>query len=274
MNSGKQNATRMLPLHAAERYRPPAGVWVKFQGIKIDPRIYSRELENMLFRKYFLHSRARDNSIQLYRGGGKEGLHMLMLRNHPDVGEYFDDISTLGVAKRIIEKGAQGLPRRLLAHAIVSVTPNNLHLSPYEFMLVGCSSLVSLLEDPFMPPMASINVFTPEEVDRFRKPAQLAEIDTPVFFLTPLEEMRLGLDKLSGDVYFSVRYTAPLDETGRLADYPEITELTIHHKKGETTVYGSPTLNKVALPRVIENKDQGIAYIFDIEDGVRLVKLE
>ncbi len=253
MNSRKTNATRRLPLQPFEKYKPPKGKWVKFHGVKIDPRIDSEKLRQSLLR--FHRSCLRDISKGVVIAADeKKGRILQTIRRPP------------GKDNRIKRMEL----RRECA-------PNSVDICSYEHWLIG--STTSVLGDAFMPSM--VEAVEPGIVSRFRTatgPLSTRQIE----FLVPEGDLFrrypiINLSRFANTLELFAYFDAPLDKSGRLADYPTITRLMVLAEfRGEqkTINFRAPNiLDNIAVRRSAVYPIEKTAYYYDLDDCLKIIKL-
>ena|GEM_PF-1097843 len=283
MNSRRLSPTHRLPLHAAERYVPRGG-WNIFRGdgttakgfrsIKIDPRLNSPGISKLMKWFWDMELKRRDRlaSAAAEYDSRISSLLVERLRKHRDASRYFEELIPLGFARRLLDEGVPDLPEDSAKFAAQMAVLNTMHLSSYELMLVGSTS-ASIMCDLFTPILSLSGVFTPEEVNRLR------ELNAPFFSLrvsfTEPPEKFLPYE-IASERGIGVRgdHYAPLDEEGRLEDYPTLTGIQLFSGQRKVVFASQEILGKAAVPKVREDETEGIAYVYDFDDGMRIVKLE
>jgi len=251
MNSHRLSATRRLPLQSFERYRPPEGKWVRFEGIKIDPRIDSKKLRKELIGMHQSCNHEIANTLDRY----------LLKEKRDEVEEAINK-----PPKRDSEKSE--VKRRC--------APNSIHLSSYEHKLIG--STTTCLIEVFTPPL--VQVLGADIVSKLRHITG-PETTNNIEFLMPFEEVFRKHPIILMTKYFDMfllfaEFRASLDKNGRLIDYPVIKKVTIPYLPGnkKPVVFKSgKVIDNIAVKRSFIYEKEGIAYFYDIEDCLKIVKL-
>lgn len=253
MNPRRLNATRRLPLQSFERYKPPEGKWAIFEGIKIDPRIDSKKLRKELMGLHETCNRDIGNTLDSY----------LLKEKRDEVEEAInnphkrDDFEKTKVRRRC--------------------APNSVHLSSYEHKLIG--STTTCMIEVFTPPL--VQVLGSDIVSKLRHITG-PEITAHIEFLMPFEEVfrrsPLILMAKHFDMFLLLtEFRAPLDKNGRLIDYPVIKKVTIPYLPGDKKAMSfksGKVIDNIAVKRSFIHEKEGIAYFYDIEDCLKIVKLD